>query len=124
VDRTPRNPNLLVWHDRLWLIDHGAALYVHHQTWQIAEHARRPFPQIRDHVLLPCAGSLLEADEALAPRLDRSLLDKVTALIPEPWLGENAGERRAAYADYFEARLAEPRKFAEEAERARLEARR
>jgi len=28
VDRTAQNPNLLWWHGRLWLIDHGAALYL------------------------------------------------------------------------------------------------
>ena len=60
----------------------------------------------------------------LAPMLDRSVLDDVTALIPDAWLPDRADERRAAYADFFEARLAEPREFAEEAERARLEARR
>jgi hypothetical protein len=124
VDRTPRNPNLLMWHDRLWLIDHGAALYAHHQTWQIDEYARRPFPAIRDHVLLPCAGSVLEADATLAPRLDRELLDELTALVPDAWLPDRPDERRTAYADYLETRLAEPREFAEEAERARLEARR
>jgi hypothetical protein len=124
VDRTPRNPNLLMWHERLHLIDHGAALYIHHQTWRIAEHARRAFPQIRDHVLLPCAGSVLEADALLAPLLDRSVLDELTALIPDSWLPDHPDERRTAYADFFEARLTEPRDFAEEAEHARLEDRR
>src|ERR1700761_6670740 len=61
VDRTPRNPNLLVWHDRLWLIDHGAALYLQHGGLDPAAHADRPFPLIVEHVLLPCAGSILEA---------------------------------------------------------------
>ena len=52
IDRTPRNPNLLLWHGNLWLIDHGAALYVHHGTGDPLAVARRPFPAIRDHVLL------------------------------------------------------------------------
>jgi hypothetical protein len=127
VDRTPRNPNLLVWHERLWLIDHGAALHAHHQTWRFASHADRPFPAIRDHVLLPVAGSIAEADLSLAPLLDRSALEEVAALVPDDWLAPSAGdeggspdERRAVYVDYLEARLAEPRAFAEEAERARL----
>jgi hypothetical protein len=120
VDRTPRNPNLLVWHERLYLIDHGAALYPHHQGWRIDEHARRAFPAIRDHVLLPCAGSIVEADARLAPLLDRSVLDELTGLVPDSWLPDNADESRTAYADYFESRLADPRGFAEEAERARL----
>ena len=62
IDRTPRNPNLLTWQGGLWLIDHGAALYVQH-TWRDPDaHARRPFPQAADHVLLPYAGSLVDAD--------------------------------------------------------------
>jgi hypothetical protein len=120
VDRTPRNPNLLVWHERLWLIDHGAALHVHHQTWDMAPYAKRPFPAIRDHVLLPCAGSVLEADAALAPVLDRDVLSEVVAFVPDEWLDERADERRAAYVEYLAERLGEPREFAEGAERARL----
>jgi hypothetical protein len=125
VDRTPRNPNLLVWHGRVWLIDHGAALYLHHGSWRIAEHARRPFPAIRDHVLLPFAGSIIEADERLAPLLDRALIDAVTALVPDEFLAGDDGspaERRAEYAEFLERRLGAPREFAEEAERARLAA--
>jgi hypothetical protein len=119
VDRTPRNPNLLVWHERLWLIDHGAALHVHHQTWDMAPFARRPFEAIRDHVLLPCAGSILEADAALAPLIDRSVLEDVAALVPDQWLDDQPDARRAAYVEYLSARLEEPRRFAVEAERAR-----
>jgi len=124
VDRTPRNPNLLVWHGRLWLIDHGAALYVHHRTWRLAEHAADPFPAIADHVLLPCAGSIAEADARLAPALDAAALDGLAALVPDAWLlgeGEDAdpGRRRAAYVEYLSQRLEEPRGFALEAERAR-----
>src|SRR4029079_14755282 len=73
VDRTPRNPNLLLWHRRLYLIDHGAALYTQH-GWtddldRIAESARGGSPVSRDPVLLPIAGSIVEADARLAPRL-------------------------------------------------------
>lgn len=125
VDRTPRNPNLLVWHERLWLIDHGAALYLHHRTWSLADHADDRFPAIGEHVLLPYAGSVAAADERLAPRLGREALDELTALLPEAWLSDehdpgDPAARRAAYADYLEARLAPPRAFAEEAERARV----
>ena len=70
VDRTAANPNLLVWHQHVWLIDHGAALYLQHGGLRPAEQATRAFPQIADHVLLPRAGSILEADERLAPRVD------------------------------------------------------
>jgi hypothetical protein len=120
VDRTPRNPNLLVWHERLWLIDHGAAFYAHHGTWDFAAQAVRPFPMIDDHVLLPFAGPIGAADEELAARIDRALLEELAGLVPDEWLGEPADEHRAVYVDYLAQRLAEPRAFAEEAERARL----
>jgi hypothetical protein len=123
-DRTVQNPNLLVWHGRVWLIDHGAALYIHH-TWRDPdEHARRPFERIRDHVLLPLAGSIEAADERHADRLDRMLLADVVASVPDSWLPTDplAGEassQRAAYVAYLERRLEAPRSFVEEAERAR-----
>lgn len=115
VDRTARNPNLLVWHDALWLIDHGAALYRHHAGLQPAEHALLPFPQIAHHVLLPCAGSIEEADERLAPAA-LAALEAVVALVPAEWLGDTPA---AAYVDYLARRLQAPRPFVEEAERAR-----
>ena len=123
-DRTVRNPNLLLWHGRLWLIDHGAALYIHH-TWREPEaHARRPFEQIRDHVLLPLAGSIEAADRRHASRIDEPLLVDVVGAVPDVWLphdpsvGDAAGQR-AAYVRYLSRRLEEPRAFVEEAERAR-----
>jgi hypothetical protein len=124
VDRTPRNPNLLVWHERLWLIDHGAAFYAHHGTPDFASQAGRPFPMIAEHVLLPLAGPIAAADEALAPMLEGGLLSEVAALVPDEWLGDGDGAgadaARAEYVEYLSARLAAPRGFAEEAERARL----
>jgi hypothetical protein len=114
VDRTPRNPNLLVWHDRVWLIDHGAALYFHHRDWDPEADAAKSFLAIADHVLLPCAGSILEADERLAERLTPERLREVIARVPAGWAD---GER---YLDYLTRRLAPPRAFAEEAERARI----
>lgn len=119
VDRTPKNVNLLVWHRRLWLIDHGAALYVHF-TWRApAEHARRPFPQLAEHVLLPYAGSIVEADRRLAPRVTRTLLESIVEAIPTAWLGDAAKTQRVAYVDYLMTRLEAPRPFVEEADRAR-----
>jgi hypothetical protein len=123
VDRTPRNPNLLVWHERLWLIDHGAALHVHHRTWDFAHQATLGFPQVGEHVLLPHAASILDADARLVDVLDRATLDEVASMVPDEWLGDEAAARRQAYVDYLERRLAEPREFAQEAERARLAAR-
>src|SRR3982750_2821295 len=63
VDRTPRNTNMLIWHRELWLIDHGAALYFHHSWDNWKEQAKRPFVQVKDHVLLPWASELEKADE-------------------------------------------------------------
>jgi hypothetical protein len=123
-DRTVMNPNLLAWHGRIWLIDHGAALYIHH-TWRDADaHAGRPFERIRDHVLLPYAGSISEADERLRPRIGTALVDDLVAALPDGWLPHDleiggADAQRAAYRRYLEVRLTGPRAFVEEAERAR-----
>ena len=119
VDRTPRNTNLLVWHDRLWLIDHGASLYFHH-NWPARDGTaleaagRRPFTAIRDHVLLPFAGSISGADAALTPRLAPEVLRSIVDLIPEEWLTdepgfESAEEVRSAYVAYLNTRLQAPR---------------
>jgi hypothetical protein len=115
VDRTARNPNLLLWHDRLWLIDHGAALYLHHAGLVPAEHAARPFAQIAQHVLLPHAGSILEAHARLAPLVDRATLEQILALVPPEWLAAGAAPD---YVDYLLLRI-DSAGFAEEAERAR-----
>ena len=114
VDRTPRNPNLLLWHERVWLIDHGAALYLQHSVADLPSVAQRPFPPIREHVLLAHAGALPDADARLAPRLTPAEVAAAVDLVPDDWLAD-----RAPYAQYLSRRLAEPRAFVEEAERAR-----
>jgi hypothetical protein len=123
-DRTAQNPNLLVWHGRPWLIDHGAALYIHH-TWRDPdEHARRPFDRIASHVLLPFAGSIAAADERNAGRIDDGLMTALVDAIPDAWLpddpaaGDAAAQRRA-YVRYLRLRLDAPRAFVTEAERVR-----
>ena len=116
VDRSPANPNLLVWHQQMWLIDHGAALYLQHAGLRPAEQATRAFPQIAEHVLLPRAGSILEADERLAPRVDRALLEHVVGLVPGDWL---VGDPAETYVEYLERRLEAPRAFTQEAEHVR-----
>jgi hypothetical protein len=121
VDRTPRNPNMLVWHGELWLIDHGAALYRHHAaTWPEGA-AAAGFPLIADHVLLPFAGSITDADERLAPLLHRATLAAVVAGVPDDWLGDaaEAAVAREIYVEYLAERLTAPRAFAAEAEEAR-----
>jgi hypothetical protein len=118
VDRTARNPNLLLWHERLWLIDHGAALYLQHGGLR-AELAERPFPLIVDHVLLRRASSIAEAGERLRARLDLpGAIAESLALVPEDWF--TGGDTPAVYAEYLIARC-EWGGFAEEAERVRRE---
>jgi hypothetical protein len=123
LDRTPRNANMLVWHDRLWLIDHGAALYFHHASTDFAGRAAMPFAAIKDHVLLPLAAALGVADRTLSTALTPATIDAIAALVPDDWLADDAhadpAARRAAYSRYLTRRLEAPRAFAEEAERAR-----
>jgi hypothetical protein len=120
VDRTPRNPNILTWHKKLWLIDHGASLYFHHASSDFVSRARRPFPQIKDHVLLPFATQLNDVDEDLASRLNSEVLSRIVDLIPESWLltegvSVEPAARRQAYAEYLMRRLQAPREFVKEA---------
>lgn len=123
IDRTPRNSNLLVWHGRLWLIDHGAALYFHHDWHDADTRALTPFAAVKDHVLLPFASRLAEADARLAPRLDGAVLDGIVAQLPDDWLlggapFDSADAHRAAYRRWLGRRLEAPRTFAAEAQRA------
>ncbi|HET7050195.1 MAG TPA: HipA family kinase [Solirubrobacteraceae bacterium] len=118
VDRTPRNPNLLAWHGRVWLIDHGAAFYRQHGEAPLAESAGAPFPLIRDHVLLDRAGSIVEADERLVSTAEQAISRSV-ALVPEAWLGDDPAGRRADFEAFLRERLSAPRSFVEEAEDAR-----
>jgi hypothetical protein len=118
VDRTPRNPNLLVWHGRTWLIDHGAALYLQHGDAPLADSARAPFRHIADHVLLGVAEPIAAADERLA---DAALeaIEGAAALVPDEWLGTDPAARRADLTAFLRDRLEAPRAFVEEADRAR-----
>jgi hypothetical protein len=113
VDRTPRNPNLLRWHHALWLIDHGASLYVHHATGDPVARAGERFPAIRDHVLLPFAGSIAEADARLAPLLDEERLEAIADALPREWASPEV------YAGHLSARLGNRVGFVEEADDAR-----
>ena len=123
VDRTAKNTNLLVWHRDLWLIDHGATLIFHHAWDGYLDRARGPYKQTADHVLLPWATEIVEADAELAPRLTLEAIDAVLAMIPDAWLGDEPrfatiDEHRAGYRDYLLRRLDSPRDWAEEAARA------
>jgi hypothetical protein len=114
VDRTPRNPNLLTWHGRTWLIDHGAALFLQHGVSDLASVARRPFPQIADHVLLGHAAPLASVDERLTSLALDAGLDALVTAIPDGWVAD-----RAQYAAFLRGRLEAPRVFVEEADAVR-----
>jgi hypothetical protein len=124
VDRTVRNTNMLMWHQELWLIDHGAALYVHHAGpgWEAPR--PRPFPQLKDHVLLPQASELAAVDAESRARLTPEIIRAIVGLVPAAWLLEAAPDstveaQRAAYVGFIEARLAASSTFVQEAENAR-----
>jgi hypothetical protein len=124
VDRTARNANMLSWHGGIWLIDHGASLYFHHDWGDVLDRAEDPFDRVRDHVLLPFAGDLAAADRRARDRLDSGTLEAIIAAVPDAWMqdqyrGASPAAARAIYQSYFEARLARSGTFVEEAARAR-----
>jgi len=124
VDRTPRNVNMLIWEHDLWLIDHGAALYFHHDWNDYLTRSRSPFARIKDHTLISFAGALREADETLPARLTPDLIGQIVNLIPGEWLNQETSfadhtEHREAYAAYLLSRLEASSIFVEEAINAR-----
>ena len=124
VDRTPRNANMLMWHRKLWLIDHGAALYFHHSWTGMDQRSKDPFPLIKQHILLPFATTLETADQAMTAAITQDLISQVVSLVPDEWLQadshfETPAAHRQAYVEYLTRRLEAPRPFVEEAMRAR-----
>jgi len=124
VDRTPRNANLLMWHRRLWLIDHGAALYFHHAWTDVDQRSKDRFPLIREHILLPFAKDIETADQAMTAAITSEVIKSVVDLVPNDWMNDGSrfstiAENRQAYVEYLTRRLDEPRHFVEEAIRAR-----
>lgn len=113
VDRSWRNPNLLVWHGELWAIDHGACLWFHH-GWSGGvgspeRFAAQPY-DASEHVLAAWAGGVPDVDTGLTPRVTRQLLEEVLGLVPDAWLepapgAEDPDALRAAYVDFLLARV-------------------
>lgn len=121
VDRTARNTNMLIWHKELWLIDHGASLYFHHnwQSWK--EQAVKPFVQLKDHVLLPQATKLNEVDAEFKAILTEEKIRAIVGLLPDEWLATDEqeatiAERRQVYADFLITRIASSHIFVKEAQ--------
>lgn len=124
VDRTIKNTNMLMWHKELWLIDHGAALYFHHswENWQ--KQAVNPFLRIKDHVLLPYASQLEEADNQFKQILTEEKLQEITDAIPDDWLtwaeeGETIQDLREVYFHFLKERVHHSELFVKEAQNAR-----
>jgi hypothetical protein len=120
IDRTARNTNLLVCAQRVWLIDHGAALFMHHRWAGWQQRIQSPFPQITDHVLLPIAGDLAAADARLRPKLAAGVIAHIVDQIPDEWIGSETEfgderEQRRAYVTYLVERLNGPRAWLAEA---------
>lgn len=114
VDRTWRNPNLLLWHDDLWVIDHGASLYFHH-GWRSgvsdpATFAGQPWDP-SGHVFADHQGEAVLLDEEISAALDADVFAEVLEVVPAVWLepvpgAETAAALRAAYVEFLTARLA------------------
>jgi hypothetical protein len=123
VDRTPRNANLLMWHRKPYFIDHGAALYFHHDWAAMPRKIDSPFPEIAQHILLPWASQIPAVSAITHPRLTPAMLAEILAGVPNEWLkaaraGADPNEIRATYVDFFLRRLAASPIFEEEAIRA------
>jgi len=124
VDRTPRNANMLMWHRKLWLIDHGASLYFHHAWTDMDQRSKDPFTLIKHHILLPFASAIEDADKTMTAAIDEKVIRRIVHLVPDEWMEGDSpfstnAENRQAYVDYLTRRLDEPRNFVEEAMRAR-----
>ncbi|NDV68065.1 HipA family kinase [Dysgonomonas sp. 25] len=124
IDRTVRNTNMLMWHKELWLIDHGSTLYFHHTWTGWEKYAVSPFAQIKDHVLLPQAEYLDEADQKLKALLTDEKIREIVDLIPDDWLnwtqdGETPNDLREVYYQFLTTRRDHSETFVKAAQDAR-----
>lgn len=120
VDRTRLNPNMMIWHNELWLIDHGASLYFHHSWRDPSQAALDPFAFISRHALLPYATRLEEADKLMRQAITPRTLEKIVDMIPEEWLNDENNDltaemRRNGYKTFLVKRLANSDIFTREA---------
>jgi hypothetical protein len=123
VDRTPRNANLLMWHHKPYFIDHGAALFFHHNWATMPKKIDSPFAEIAQHILLTWASQIPSASQIAHQRLSNAVFTEILASVPDEWLkaaqaGISAEEIRSTYVDFFLRRLAASPIFEEEAIRA------
>lgn len=131
-DRTARNVNILVCNRQPFLIDHGAALYAHHD-WASADEARTRtrFAMIRRHALLMTAADIEAADTDLAPLVTEPMLRGILGAVPDELLCdprirdefESADTARERYVGWLLKRVSAPRDFVDEAVTAQREER-
>jgi hypothetical protein len=124
IDRTAKNTNLLNWKSELWLIDHGASLYFHHNWQHWESHLSRTFPSIKDHVLLERANDLMAVAADIPNLISSDFIQEIVFAIPEDWLIEasnifNPDEMRAAYVRFLSTKLANIQLLAKEAKDAK-----
>lgn len=119
IDRTPRNTNMLFWHNELWLIDHGASLYFHHNPEQWEQQSIKPFSAIKDHVLLASASKLREVHYEMLQRITPDVIKEIVAAIPADWLASDPSLSHELYVDFLTARLINSEVFLNEAVNAR-----
>lgn len=124
IDRTFKNTNMLWWHQELWIIDNGASFYFHHSWQNFDTAAKTPFKYIKDHVLLPQATKLDEADTFAKSVLNDDVFREIVNLIPDDWLqwkdtDETPEEIREVYFNFLKTRLAHSEIFLNEAQNAR-----
>jgi hypothetical protein len=110
ADRSWRNPNMLLWHGQLFLIDHGATLTFQHRWSSAASAVQRPY-DASDHALIGCGALVEEADRELSALVTADLLHDIVAEVPAEWLAEETefeteAATRQAYADWLLARIA------------------
>jgi hypothetical protein len=110
IDRTAKNTNLLNWNNELWLIDHGASLYFHHNWKNWKAHLERTFPNIKDHVLLDRANHILEASLEIKQLIDEGKIIEIVSMIPDEWLDDESSdlsnsEMRNAYSEFLINRI-------------------
>ncbi|WP_294203601.1 HipA family kinase [uncultured Chryseobacterium sp.] len=124
IDRTFKNTNMLMWHKELWIIDNGASFYFHHSWQNFDTAAKTPFKYVKDHVLLPQATMLDEADTFAKKVLNEDVFRQITDLIPQDWLHwedaeESPDEIRDIYFNFLKTRLEHSEIFLNEAKNAR-----
>lgn len=121
IDRSRQNPNMMIWNNELWLIDHGSSFFYHHADKDPEQAAQDSFAYIKNHVLLPYAKEIEQADKLMRQSITPRTLDKIVDLIPDEWLstkeyeGKSVEEIKEGYKQFLKLRLKNSSNFVTEA---------